>query len=441
MNATAMKEVNLAMDPVAWMREASPYIRAHRGETFVVYCGGNACVDDSASGLAQDIVLLAGLGIKLVVVHGARPQIDGYVKSACPAQEFVGELRVTSSETLACVKTAVSAVRSNFEAQLIRAAGDAPLRGKYLGIAGGTYITARPAGVIDGVDMLFTGEVRRIHRGAIEQRLADEEIVLISPLAYSTSGEVYNLHALHLAVAVAGEIDAAKLLLLFDKPQIVDDKGATIRELTASQAENIVLADRNTRRFMQQAVRACHAGVRRVHLVDCARHGAILEELFTRDGVGTLISDAPFDQLRQATASDVGGVLSLIEPMENHGLLVKRSREKLEIDITRFSLIVRDGVILACGALFPISENCGELACIAAHPSYRDQGFGAAIVAELERRAAVEKLKRVFVLTTQAIEWFQEQGYVTASRSSLPEKRQLLYNDQRNSIVLEKKLD
>lgn len=422
------------------MREASPYMRAHRDEVFVVYVGGEALHEPGLPGLVQDLVLLRGLGVKLVVVHGARAQIDAKTAGLDIKQTFVGNLRVTGEATLVCVKEAVAAVRLELEARLSQCALDAPRRGSRLTVAGGNFVIARPAGIVDGVDLHFTGEVRRIDRTPIEQRLKHDELVLISPLGYSPTGEVFNLNALDLACAVACEIGASKLILMIEPPGIVDQNGATVRQLTVGDARELNACDPVSDRFLECAVRACQFGVGRVHLVNRGIDGALIDELYTRDGIGTLVSNTPFDQMRQATIEEVGGILALITPLEREGSLVKRSREKLEIEINHFSVLVREGIVVACGALYPLGNALGEIACIAVHLDYRCDGFGNLVLASLERRATEAGLERLFVLTTQAVHWFLENAYVRTDMAELPIERQTMYNFQRNSTVLSKRI-
>ncbi len=422
------------------MREASPYIRAHRDEVFVVYVAGDALNEPGMLGLIQDLILLRGLGVKLIIVHGARAQIDEKAKESDVRQAFIGDLRVTDEPTLACVKAAVAAVRLELEARLVQCALDAPRRGSALTVAGGTFITARPAGIVGGVDLHFTGEVRHIDRNAIERRLACDELVLVSPLAYSPTGEVFNLNSLDLACAVACELGASKLILMMDPPGIVDNDGNVMRHLTVGDASEFGTADPVVTRYLECALRACRFGVGRVHLVDRSIEGVLIDELYTRDGIGTLISNTPFDQIRQATIEDVGGILALIGPLERDGSLVKRSREKLEIEIEHFSVVVREGVVVACGALYPLESKFGEIACIAVHSDYRGAGFGKLVLDTLERRATEAGVRRLFVLTTKALHWFLENNYARAEMSDLPIERQAMYNFQRNAIVLSKRL-
>lgn len=423
------------------MREASPYIRAHRGHAFVVQMGGEAVDDSRFPHLIQDLALLCGVGIKLVVVHGTRPQIEQRLRAAKLASKLAGHLRVTDAQTLSLVKDATAAVRYHIEAQFAHCTSNRLLGGAPIRIAGGNFVVARPAGVINGIDLQFTGEIRKIDVAAINRQLDHGDLVLISPLGYSPTGEVFSLNALDLATVIAGELKASKLLVLGESPGILDAQGALLRQLTAREARELPPADESLRQVLGSAVKACQFGVERVHVVDRKIDGALLLELFTRDGIGTMISDTPFDQLRRATINDVGGILELIEPLETEGVLVKRSREKLEMEIDHFYVLVRDGATVACGALYPyVEQRMGEIACVAVAEDYRNNGFGEALIVALEHRALELGLAEVFVLTTQTAHWFHEHGYLRSGIASLPLEKRQLYNFQRNSVVLLKTL-
>lgn len=425
---------------VRWMREASPYLRAHRGQTFVVYVGGEAIAGSSFPQIVQDLALLCGIGVKLVVVHGARPQVEARLAAANIATGMAGDLRVTDTAALAEVKQAVAAVRYAIEAQFAHATGQRQPGGGSVRILGGNFVVARPAGVIGGVDLQFTGELRRIDSAALRAQLDHTDLVLLSPLGYSPTGELFSLNGLELASAVAGELSAGKLVLYTPQPEVRDAAGRVRRQLTPLETKDESFTGPPPP-VLAAALRACKLGVGRVHLVSSVEDGSLLLELFTRDGVGTLFSDTPFDQLRRATIDDVGGILDLIEPLEAAGVLVKRSREKLEMEIDHFTVMVRDGLTVACGAVYPYAaDGMAELACIAVGPDYRGAGFGASLIAALERRAGELGMNAVFVLTTQAMHWFQEHGYVKQGLDSLPMGRQALYNYQRNSLVLFKTL-
>ncbi len=426
---------------VRWMREASPYVRAHRGQTFVVYVSGDAVANAGFAQIVQDLALLCGIGVKLVVVHGARPQVEERLARAGLRTAMVGDLRVTDSAALAEVKHAVADVRYAIEAQFAHATGQRVAGGGgAVRMRGGNFVVARPIGVIDGVDLQFTGTPRRIDGGGIRAQLEHAELVLLSPLGHSPTGELFSLNGLELATAVAGELGAGKLVIYTEQPEVRDAEGRVRRQLTPLEIREESLLGPSAS-VVAAALRACKFGVRRVHLVASSLDGALLLELFSRDGVGTLISDTPFDQLRRASIDDVGGILALIEPLESAGVLVKRSREKLEREIDRFTVMVRDGLTVACGAVYPYpADAMAELACIAVHADYRSAGFGTSLLAALERRAGELGVGTVFVLTTQATHWFQEHGYVKQGAETLPVGRQALYNWQRNSHVLIKRL-
>ena len=426
-------------DSVNWMREASRFIRAHRQKTFVVYLGGELLQSDGIDECVEDLILLAGLGIKLVLVHGARPQIDATCREAGVDSAFVNDLRITNSEVFDNVKRAVVTTRITLEAKLTRAALDTVERKAAMTIVGGTFVIARPKGIVAGKDMGLAGEIRRIDAPAINHALADGSIVLLSSLAYSSSGEAFNMNALEMAAVVAGELHADKLVMFAEGSVEKSDGQGLLRQLTLNQARDLELDNSTMARYLACAVRACQQGVHRAHIISRHISGALVEELFTRDGCGTLISDAPFDRLRAATIDDIGGILALIEPLEAAGILVKRSREKLEMEIDHYQVMVREGTVVACGALHQFNDGtAAEVACIAVHPDYRERDFGRVMVSSLEERAKQMGVTQTFVLTTDASQWFEEQGYVRTSIEALPVERQQLYNYQRNSVVLSK---
>ena len=425
---------------VQWFRQASPYINAHRGKTFVVLIGGEAVEADSFSSLIHDLALLHSLGIRLVLVHGARPQVEERLREASRQLRYVNGLRLTDSDDLRYVKQAVGRARIRIEAQLSLGIANSPMHGARLRVVSGNLVTARPLGIRDGIDYGFTGEVRRIDDRAIRLWLDQDAIVLLSPLGYSPTGEIFNLSAEDVASATAIALRADKLLALSEGPELRDAAGQSIRELSPSDAERLLshhpaLADDHAR-YLRQALRACQAGVRRVHLLNRRLNGALLLELFTRDGVGAMLTADIYEGLRSATIDDVGGMLELIQPLEEDGTLVRRSRERLEMEIDRFSLLERDGAIIGCAALYPFpAERLGELACVAVQPAYRSRGRADALLHCIERQARTQGLQRLFVLTTRAAHWFRERGFEPAEVADLPVQKQALYNWRRRSKV------
>lgn len=430
---------------VQWFRQAGPYINAHRGRTFVVLFGGEAVDADHFSSLIHDLALLHSLGIRLALVHGARPQVAARLREAGRDLRYVNGLRLTEADDLRYVKQAVGRVRIRIEARLSMGVANSPMHGARLRVVSGNVVTARPLGVRDGVDFGLTGEVRRIDDRAIRLWLDQNAIVLLSPLGYSPTGEIFNLSAEDVAVATAMALRADKLLVLSEGPELRDPAGRPIRELSPSDAVHLLAEQpdlpEETARHLRQALRACQAGVRRIHLLSRRVDGALLLELFTRDGVGTLVTADIYEGLRPATIDDVGGLLELIQPLEDNGTLVRRSRERLEMEIERFSLLERDGAIIGSAALFPFpEERLGELACVAVHPAYQNSGRAEALLRFIERQARVQGLQRLFVLTTRAEHWFRERGFEPAGVADLPVKKLMLYNWQRRSKVFIKTL-
>lgn len=423
-------------------RHAAPYIHSHRGKTFVITFGGEAVAD---AGLIHDLALLHSLGIRLVLVHGARPQIESHLKASRTAFQYANGLRITDDKALVAVKQAVGSVRVEIEARLSMGVANTPMSGARIRVTSGNYVTAKPVGVRDGVDYCHTGEIRRVDGAAIRQALDDQHLVLLSPLGYSPTGEVFNLHAEEVATAAAIELQADKLIVITEAKGLRDSRRQLIRQLTPAAAEELLASrrklDEDMRRHLDSAIQGCKRGVRRAHLVPRAIDGGLLQEVFTRDGIGTLITAETYEGLRPATINDVGGVLELIAPLEAEGIMVRRSRELLEMEIDRFVVVERDGMIIACAALYPYpDEAMGELACLAVHPDYRREGRGDQLLETLERQAKNMGLITLFVLTTRTAHWFQERGFLKGEVTKLPMKRRDLYNYQRNSKVFFKAL-
>ncbi|MDX1606805.1 MAG: amino-acid N-acetyltransferase [Candidatus Competibacterales bacterium] len=427
------------------LRQAGPYINAHRGRTFVIGFGGEALEDPAVDELVQDIGLLRSLGARLVLVHGARPQIEQRLAQAGLELRYAGGLRITDADALPLVKEAVGRSRIRLEARLSMGLAQSPLQGARLRVVSGNFVTARPLGVREGVDYCFTGEVRRIDAAGIRGWLDQDALVLLSPLGYSPTGEVFNLSAEEIATAAAAALRADKLLLLYEGDDLRTVGGELLRELDPAEAERLLagadgLAD-DVRRHLEQALRACRAGVRRVHLLRRTQPGALLLELYSRDGVGSMLSADSYDTLRGAGIDDVGGILALIRPLEEAGILVRRSRERLEVEIERVRVLERDGAIIGCAALYPFpQERFGELACLAVADDYRNGGRADSLLRQIEQQARRQGLDRLFVLTTRTAHWFQERGFAPAGLDDLPVARKALYNWQRASKVFVKTL-
>src|SRR5438874_11158188 len=391
---------------VPWIRAAAPYVHALRGKTLVIGFGGEVVADETFLGIVHDLNLLHSLGTRLVVVHGARPQIEAILKQQNIASHYHHGLRITDEATMDCVLEGNGHARSRIEALLSLGIANSPMAGARIRVVGGNFISAKPIGVLDGVDMKLTGEVRRVDIEAMRQRLDDGDLVLVSPLGYSPTGEIFNLALEEVATQVAVRLSADKLIFLMDTEGVRNSRRQLMTELSTRDAEAMLARSGklapDVRHYLPCAIRACDNGVKRAHLISRHRDGALLLELFTRDGVGTMVAGAPLAHLRSATIDDVGGILSIIEPLESEGVLVRRSRERLEMEIERFVVSEHDGAIVGCAALYAFpEERAGELAALAVHPDFRREGYGEAFLLEFEQRAKKPKLTRLFDLNNR----------------------------------------
>jgi amino-acid N-acetyltransferase len=422
---------------VAWFRSVAPYINAFRGRTFVIAFGGEVVADGKFIGLTHDFNLLASLGIRLVLVHGARPQIEQHLAKSNIADSYHQGIRLTDAQTMQCVKEAVGRVRVEIEALLSMGLPNSPMANADIRIAGGNFIT--------GIDLMHTGSVRKVDVAALNDRMEFGEVVLLSPLGYSPTGEVFNVTLEDVATATAIALDADKLIFLMDTDGVHDKKGKLLKELTVAQAQDILrpkrkLAD-DVNLFLPCAVRACEAGVARTHLISRHTDGAVLQELFSDEGIGTMVVESTLNTLRDASIEDIGGILELLRPLEENGVLVRRSRELLEQEIDRFVVLEHDHRIVGCAALYPFpDEAAAELAGLAVEMQSRNHGYGEVILNHMISVAKSQGIKKLFVLTTRTAHWFIERGFSEADVSALPAQKKSLYNYQRKSKVFVRKI-
>ena len=428
---------------VNWFRQSSPYIHSHRKRTFVIFFGGEIIQNENFAHFIHDISLLNSLGVRLVLVHGARPQIEQQISALGLESTYADNLRITNTETLPAVEQAIGQVRVNIEALLSMGLINTPMAGASLRVVSGNYVTARPYGVRNGIDYYHTGEVRKVDTDAIRSQLELGNITLLSPIGYSPSGEAFNLHAEDVATETAIALKADKLILMTDG--FLEDKHQQlITQLDLKQAKKLLLKsyfNTHLQSHLHNAVQACERGVYRAHLINHQVDGSLLIELYSRDGSGTLISADKYEGLRTATIDDVGGILEIIQPLEDTDVLAQRSREQLELEITQFNIIERDGMIIGCAALYPYpEENMAEVACLAVHTDYQKSGRGDILLQRLEKQAKKLKLEQLFILTTHTAHWFIERGFAEQNIEDLPVSKKGLYNLQRNSKIFIKPL-
>ncbi|MDH2926971.1 amino-acid N-acetyltransferase [Lonepinella koalarum] len=425
---------------VHWFRQSTPYVNMHRGKTFVIMLDGDTVASNNFIKIINDIRLLHSLGIKLVIVFGARVQINQLLLEHHIEPQYHKNIRITDQKTLDLVKQAAGKLNYDISSRLSMRLPHSPL----LNVVSSNFILAQPIGVDDGVDYLLSGKLRRIEVENIQQQLERDAIVLIGPVAPSVTGESFNLPFEEIATQVAIKIKAEKLIGFCSTQGILDPQQQTISDLLPQDAVGYLqgfiqndLYHSSQARFLQAAIDVCRAGVKRSHLLSYEEDGSLLQELFTRDGVGTQLSMENSEDIRLATIRDIPSLLELIQPLEQQGILVKRSREQLEMDIEKYTIIDRDGIIIACAALnIYEQEKMAEMACVAVHPDYRNSSRGDIILEAIQKRAKNLGIEKLFVLTTRTVHWFQERGFSAANVEDLPQEKREHYNYQRRSKIL-----
>ncbi|UZG42927.1 amino-acid N-acetyltransferase [Caldimonas thermodepolymerans] len=436
---------------VPWFRSVAPYIHAYKGDTFVVAMAGEGIAAGKLNAFVQDLAIMHAMGIKLVLVHGFRPQVNEQLKAKGHPARFSRGIRITDAVALDCAQEAAGQLRFEIEAAFSQGLPNTPMANATVRVVSGNFLTARPVGVVDGIDFQHSGVVRKVDGMAIRRALDTGAVVLLSPFGFSPTGEAFNLTMEDVATSTAIALQADKLLFLTEIPGIrenPDDPDSPIdTEMSLAEAERLLASlpaphqPTDTAFYLQHCIKACRAGVERSHILPFSVDGALLMEVYTHDGIGTMIVDEKLESLREATADDVGGILQLIEPFERDGTLVKRSRTEIERDISYYTVIEHDGVIFGCAALYPYPEaRTGEMAALTISPQVQGQGDGERILKRIEQRAKTMGLESIFVLTTRTMHWFIKRGFQQVDPDWLPEARKRKYDWDRRSQVLVKRL-
>lgn len=429
---------------VDWLREVAPYIHAFRGKTFVIGVPGEVIAQGLLNHLVQDVSLLSAMGMRIVIVHGSRPQVIEQMALRNLQERYENNMRITDGPALECAKEAAGEMRLDIEAMFSQGLPNTPMQHAAVRVVSGNLVTARPVGIVNGVNFEHTGLVRKVDTNTIVFALRSNAIVLLSPLGFSPTGEAFNLTMEDVASSAAVALDADKLIFLTEFDGITDAAGALMAEISESDAQEILgknYLPPDNAFYLRHALRACRGGVSRAHLVPYNTDGSLLLECFRHEGVGTMLVEESLDALREATLDDVAGILSIIRPMEEDGTLVARDHTVIERDIESFSVVEHDGVIFGCAALYILpGQEIGEMACVAVNPHTQGQGDGERLMRRIEQRARAAGLKRLFVQTTRTMHWFIKRGFQLADVSALPELRRAQYNWDRRSQILIKKL-
>jgi len=436
---------------VPWFRSVAPHIHKYRGKTFVVGVTGEMIAAGKLSTFAQDMAILHSIGVRLVLVHGFRPQVNEQLLAKGHTMQFSRGLRITDGIALDCAQEAAGQLRFEIEAAFSQGLPNTPMANSTVRLVSGNFLTARPVGIVDGVDFQHSGLVRKVDASGIRKTMDMGALVLLSPFGFSPTGEAFNLSMEEVATSTAIALQADKLLFLTEVPGVhetPDDPESPIdTELSVAEATRLLAElpaptePSEPAFYLQHCVKACRGGVERSHILPFATDGALLMEVFTHDGIGTMVVDEKLESLREATSDDVGGILQLIEPFERDGTLVKRDRTEIERDITCYTVIEHDGIIFGCAALYPYpEERTAEMAALTISPAVQGQGDGEKILKRIEQRARAMRLESIFVLTTRTMHWFLKRGFVEVETDWLPGARKHRYSWDRRSKVLVKRL-
>ena len=435
---------------VPWFRSVAPYIHMHRGKTFVVAMAGEAIAAGKLPNIAQDLALIQSMGVKVVLVHGFRPQVNEQLRAKGHESKFSHGLRITDPVALDAAQEAAGQLRFEIEAAFSQGLPNTPMANATVRVVSGNFLTARPVGIVDGIDFQSSGLVRRVDAAAIRRAIDIGAIVLLSPFGFSPTGEAFNLSMEDVATSTAVALQADKLLFITEVPGIHEDRADPASpidtELALADAERLLASLPSPQQptdvafYLQHCVKACQGGVERSHILPFAVDGALLQEVYTHDGIGTMVVDEKLESLREASSDDVAGIIKLIEPFERDGTLVKRSRTEIERDIEAYTVIEHDGVIFGCAALYPYVEaRTAEMAALTVSAEVQGQGDGDRLLKRIEQRAKAMGLDSIFVLTTRTMHWFIKRGFQQVDPEWLPEERKRKYNWDRRSQVLVKK--
>lgn len=381
------------------LREIAPYIQSLKGSLAVVLIPGELSMQPDYQSVINDLILLSSLGVRLAIVFGSRPQINQAIGQT---GKYHNNVRVTSKEDMARIVELCASERLRHQ-KAFRVHGGGKVG---VSVVWGNWISARPLGVIDGVNMGQAGAVRRIHSRAISNLLENGHIALFDIIALSPIGAAYNLVAEELALELAMQLSADKLLVYGDLGGIDIPLPA---RLTMSEAQQLV--DKNNGRgklTLNPAIIARMGGVKRIYLLDMRLPGAILHELLTINGAGIMLSDDDYESIGPARERDIGAILALIEPLISEGLLLPRDRAQLETSLTDFRVIRRDGVVTGCYSLKQLDDQLYEFGCLAVAPQFRRANLGRRLLADALIRTSNATL---VTFTTRAGDWFVENGF------------------------------
>jgi len=419
------------------LRGILQYIPQFREKTFILAIDGAIVTDENFATLLLDVAVLRSLNIRVVLVHGASAQIKALADEQKIQASNLDGSGVTDAATLNLALNAANRLTHEILEGL--SAND-------LRAASTNVIIAHPMGIIQGVDHLFTGKVERVDTALLQTLLAQDVVPVIPPLGFDGDGKTYRVNSDGVAVAVAEALKAVKLIFITSQDGLVYN-GQLIRQMLVAELEKLL--QQNSAGFApeilskaQHAVPACKAGIPRVHIINGKVDEGLLAEVFSNDGIGTLIYANEYQQIRPAKKKDVRAIQLLTKAAVESDELVKRTRPMIEKNLGDYFLFEIDKNPVACVALHIYPEQKkGELACLYVNPSHENQGIGRKLIQFVENKAREIGLDALLTLSTQAFTYFQSKGgFVEGTPDDLPPARREKYEQSgRNSKVLLKK--
>jgi amino-acid N-acetyltransferase len=428
-------------EQVDLIREVFYYQNRFAGKTIVLKIDYPILNASHFPQLLKDLAMLRATGIEIILIPGAREWIDAVLKEYDIESEYVAGVRIATQDSIPFIRMAAFDVANRLMTLLTAFQANAVI---------GNFIRARGIGVVDGVDFQNSGRVEKILKEPLQQILDQGMIPIFPCIGWNAAGKPYNLASDDIAMAVAEALQAEKLFFVTDSdgfmesrfklpPGLVKNSDGRVARLSLEEAEEVLKLNTANPdpdlRYLELALTACRKGTERAHVVDGRMEGAILREIFSNLGIGTMVYGNEYESIRPMKADDIGDVLRLMQPLVEEGILVKRSENELMARQGDFVVYSIDDVVHACGALHDYGEGQAEIAAIATNPVYRHLSMGRKIVSYLVEKAERSGMNRVFALTTRTVDWFEQLGFGEVGLDSLPAKKRESYNHARKSRI------
>ena len=446
MSNTASDFYSQHFEVSGFIREVFGYMDRFKGQLFVLKIEDGLMDHPLFPVLMRDIALLHKAGIRIIIVPGTRNSIDAQLKAWEIESKFEGGVRLTSEEALPLIEQASLGVAQRIMSHLTAS-----------GLSGiqGNWVLARSLGVIEGVDYMRTGRIERIQRDILEQLLNERFVPIIPPIGWNKLGQAYNISSTELATELCKYMQVGKLFFIGSENGIKLDGLATgkntnyleptdsgvISALDVDQAKELLDLNGDKLNFaqkdyLQNAINACEAGANRVHLLSGEFQGSVLQEVFSARGDGTMVYANQYSSIRPANMEDIPDILRIMQDYIAKGYLVPRTQESISERLKDYVVYSIDNSIHGCGALHEFEDGMAEVAAIAVAANYRKSGIGDAIVRHLISVGRMKGYKKLFLLTTQALDWFYPFGFEDGSVEDLPKSKREHYNTKRKSRIL-----